>query len=257
MSRPDLKTTFDTVASVYDEVRPGYPDELATDVLDLSGMDRSGKVLEVGCGTGQASRLFATLGCEMTCLDIGQDLIEVSRARLSGYKHVRFVLCSFEDWDSASKFDLVISATAFRWVSRRVRFIRARDTLKARGSLAIFSNQHVRRDEGFFAEVQEVYAKHYVVSDSPQDPSTPATSDAPEPGTSAFADPIHRVYPWTANYSAEEYIKLLGTYSDHIALPEYNRTLLFDGIADLIGRNYGGSITKHYETALAFRRKKA
>ena len=116
MPRPDLKTTFNTVASLYDEVRPGYPDELVRDVLDLSGMDRSGKILEVGCGTGQASRLFASLGCEMTCLDIGENLIKVARARLNNYKNVRFVLCPFEDWDSASKFDLVISATAFRWV---------------------------------------------------------------------------------------------------------------------------------------------
>ena len=257
MSRPDLKTTFNTVASLYDEVRPGYPDELVRDVLDLSGMDRSGKILEVGCGTGQASRLFAALGCELTCLDIGQDLIEVARARLNNYKNVRFVLCPFEDWNSASKFDLVISATAFRWVNPRVRFIRARDALKARGSLAIFSNQHSRKDEGFFAEVQEVYSEHYVVSDSPRDPSNPTTSESPEPGTTAFADPVHRVYAWTANYSAERYIKLIGTYSDHIALPEFNRTHLFDGIADLINKNYGGSITKHYETALAFRRKKA
>ncbi len=56
---------------------------------------------------------------------------------------------------------------------------------------------------------------------------------------------------------AKQYIKLIGTYSDHIALPELNRMHLFDGIADLINKNYGGSITKYYETALAFRRKKA
>ena len=113
MPRPDLKTTFNTVASLYDEVRPGYPDELVRDVLDFSGIDKSGKILEVGCGTGQASRLFAAHGCEMTCLDIGRDLIEVAKVRLNHYKNVRFTLCPFEDWDSACKFDLVISATAF------------------------------------------------------------------------------------------------------------------------------------------------
>ena len=48
MPRPDLKTTFNTVASLYDEVRPGYPDEIVRDVLDLSEIDRSGKILEVG-----------------------------------------------------------------------------------------------------------------------------------------------------------------------------------------------------------------
>ena len=122
--------------------------------------------------------------------------------------------------------------------------------------MAVFSNQHVRKDEGFFAEVQEVYSEHYVVSDSPRGPSTPTALESPELGTAAFADPIHRVYAWTANYSAEQYIKLIGTYSDHIALPEFNRMYLFGGIAELINKNYGGSITKHYETALAFRRKK-
>lgn len=252
----DLKTTFNTVASSYAEIRPGYPDELVRDVLDLSKIEKGGKLLEVGCGTGQATESFAAFGYDMTCLDIGHDLLSVAKRRLSHYKKVRFVLCAFEDWGAAGTFDLVISATAFRWVSPRVRFLRACDTLKPGGSLAIFSNQHIRRDQGFFAEVQEVYAKHYVVADSPRDPSKPTLVDSPEPGITAFFDPIHRAYPWAQDYSAEQYIKLLGTYSDHIALPHLNRGLLFDGVADLINRGYGGTITKHHETTLSFRRKR-
>ena len=142
-------------------------------------------------------------------------------------------------------------------MSPGVRFIKARDTLKARGSLAIFSNQHVRKHEGFFAGVQEVYNKHYVVSDSPRDPGTPTTSESPEPGTSAFADPIHRMYAWTASYSAEQYIKLIGTYSDHVALPEFNRTHLFDGIADLINKNYGGSIHQALRNCFSISQKES
>ena len=54
-------------------------------------------------------------------------------------------------------------------------------------------------------------------------------------------------------YSSEQYIRLLSTYSDHIALPDENRHLLFEGIANLIERKYNGRITKHYEAVLDLR----
>ena len=63
------------------------------------------------------------------------------------------------------------------------------------------------------------------------------------------------MYPWTQEYSSEQYVKLLGTYSDHIALPDRNRRLLLDGICDLIEKEYGGSILKHYEAVLDLRKK--
>jgi len=66
----------------------------------------------------------------------------------------------------------------------------------------------------------------------------------------AFEDPIKRVYPWSQTYSSEQYIKLLSTYSDHIALPDENRHLLFEGITNLIETKYNGQITKHYEAVL-------
>ena len=256
MESSGLRGTFNTVAALYEEMRPGYPEELVEDILDLSEIEARGRILEIGCGTGQATIPFAARGYEMTCLDIGSDLIEVARRRLNRYMNVSYVLSGFEDWEPPGEFDLVISATAFRWVSPKVRYVRARDALRSGGALAIVSNQHVRRDEGFFAEVQEVYSKHYVVSDSPYDPSKPTPLETPDPGIADFSDPIERVYAWEEPYSAEQYIKLIGTYSDHIALPERNRKGLFEGIVDMINRNYSGSIIKHYQTTLSFRRKK-
>ena len=64
---------------------------------------------------------------------------------------------------------------------------------------------------------------------------------------------VKRVYPWTQTYSSEQYIKLLNTYSGHIALPDENKRLLFEGIVDLIETKYDGQITKHYEAVLDLR----
>ncbi|WP_241787523.1 hypothetical protein [Streptomyces sp. PRh5] len=48
---------FNEVARLYDRVRPGYPDELFADLVDITGMDERSSVLEVGCGMGdRASR---------------------------------------------------------------------------------------------------------------------------------------------------------------------------------------------------------
>ena len=251
MSNTELKTTFNTAAVLYEDVRPGYPEELIQDVVYLSGLSNHSRILEIGCGTGKATRLFAERGYALVCLDIGADLIAVAREKLREFPNISFVEQAFEKWESDGKFDLIISATAFHWVDPKVRYLKASEVLTSKGFLAVFSNQHVRKDEGFFAESQSLYDKYYA----------PLTTNRPThatnfPGVEAFQDPIKRVYPWTQTYSSEQYIKLLGTYSGHIALPEKNKRLLFEGITNLIETQYDGRITKHYEAVLDLRETK-
>ena len=248
MTDAKFKTTFNTAATLYEEVRPGYPEELISDIVDLSDIEKHSRILEIGCGTGKATRAFAERGYELVCLDIGADLIAVARKRLKEFSNVSFVEQAFEEWESDGKFGMIISATAFHWVDPRVRYLKASEVLASNGSLAVFSNQHVRKEEGFFAESQSLYDRYY--SPLATDCLTHATNF---PGVKTFQEPIKRVYPWTQTYSSEQYIKLLSTYSDHIALPDKNRHLLFEGIVNLIETKYDGRITKHYEVVLDLR----
>jgi len=57
-----MSSVFDEAAELYDAVRPGYPDELFDDVAKLTGLGAGAKVVEVGCGTGQAPVGFAERG---------------------------------------------------------------------------------------------------------------------------------------------------------------------------------------------------
>jgi SAM-dependent methyltransferase len=50
------------VASLYDEVRPGYPERLFDDLASLSGTGPGTRALESGCGTGQATLPLARRG---------------------------------------------------------------------------------------------------------------------------------------------------------------------------------------------------
>ena len=252
MSSTELKTTFNTAAVLYEDIRPGYPEELIQDIVELSGINDHSRILEVGCGTGKATQSFAERGYEMVCLDIGADLIAVARKKLSGFPNVSFVKQAFEAWKPEGTFDLIISATAFHWVDPKVRYLKAFEVLKSKGFLAVFSNQHVRKDEGFFAESQSLYDKYYL----PLTADRPPTHATDMPGVEAFGSPIRHVYPWIEIYSSEQYIKLLETYSGHIALSDENRNLLFEGIVNLIETKYDGQITKHYEAVLDLRKEK-
>jgi SAM-dependent methyltransferase len=61
----------DEVPALYDRVRPGYPDELFADLATITGVDEKATVLEVGCGTGQATRSLARLGGSVTAVERG------------------------------------------------------------------------------------------------------------------------------------------------------------------------------------------
>ena len=54
-----LRTTFNTSAEWYDRIRPGYPEALIDDVINLSAIPAGGRILEIGCGTGKATERFA------------------------------------------------------------------------------------------------------------------------------------------------------------------------------------------------------
>ena len=66
------RASFDQVAKLYDAYRPGYPDELVQFVITASRLPPAGRILEIGCGTGIATRKFASLGYSLIA-----DLIEI------------------------------------------------------------------------------------------------------------------------------------------------------------------------------------
>ena len=67
---------------------------------------------------------------------------------------------------------------------------------------------------------------------------------------------VRRDYRWDQPYGAEDYLRVLSTYSGHIALDPATRERLFRGISELIGGEHGGRIVKGYVTTLYIARRK-
>jgi hypothetical protein len=160
----------------------------------------------------------------------------------------------------AQAFDLVLSATAFHWIAPEIGYPKAAQALKDSGYLAIFSNEHLKPRTPFFTEAQQVYRRIIPEwTDPPTDPASPAAIQATAAymdGTGLFEPVVVQTYPWTQDYTATEYIKLLNTYSNHRALEPSRREQLYAGIRTLIEDKYNGTLTKQYLAVLYLAQKR-
>jgi SAM-dependent methyltransferase len=263
--RDRLRTTFDEAASLYDEVRLGYPEDLFDDIVSLSGIPAGGRILEIGCGTGQATVPFARRGYRILCIELGETLAAVARRNLEGYPNAEVRTGAFEDTSSQEgAFDLAISATAFHWLDPAVAYSKTARALRVGGSLALFWNVHVHSDarEGFFEAAQRIYEREAPEIVGPEDyKGLSRPHEVPDrteeiQNTGFFGSILTRHYRWDETYDSWGYLRVLNTYSGHRSLNDDIRERLFRGIADLIDNGFDGRIVKGYLTTLYVAKRK-
>ncbi|SFS39777.1 class I SAM-dependent methyltransferase [Saccharopolyspora flava] len=252
--RERLRSVFGQDAERYDRCRPGYPSQLF-DVL-TAAVGEGARVLEIGCGTGQATVPLAGRGFALTALDRSEEMVKLAREHLAGYPSARVVVEDFESWELPPVgFDLVVAATSFHWLDPELRMAKAADALRPRGALAVVSTHHIAGgSEESFTRIQRCYERF--------DPRTergrrlPAADEiAQDPDefhrSGRFSPPEFHHYEWEATYAVDAYLDLLMTYSGHRAMPDSAREQLLTCIGRCIEED-GGTITKRYLTQLAF-----
>jgi SAM-dependent methyltransferase len=258
--REALARTFERSAELYDEVRPGYPEALFDDLERLSGVPAGGRILEIGCGTGKATLPLARRGYRILCLEPGANLAAIARRKLAPFPSVEVRTCTFEEWEPEREaFDLVVAATSFEWLDPAVRYRKTAEALRPGGCVAVFWNAHVAVPgaDRFFEVNQEVYRRH-----APEMAGAPLNEeDLPTTVDDGFIDPGGfeavgvRHYPWSETYDTGRYLKLLQTFSDHLALPDPRLRCLLQDIGGLIDHEFGGRVPKHSVAVLQVARK--
>jgi len=134
--------------------------------------------------------------------------------------------------------------------------------LKCGGVFARFAN-HPYRDKGnplLSAEIDEIYDEYYnkfynkkreVLAEYTEAQAKERALIAAKYG---FSDIQYHLFYRERVFSAKEYIELLGTYSDHIAIEEPIRKKFFSKIEEAINK-HGGTITIYDTIDLQLARK--
>ncbi len=107
----DSRRRFSKAAALYERWRPSYPPALL-DWIERTTMVRPGaRVLDLGCGTGIVTRLFAARGFDVVGVDPNPSMLARAR-RLGGtYRRGEAAATGLP----AGRADLVVCGQAFHW----------------------------------------------------------------------------------------------------------------------------------------------
>lgn len=252
------------VAQRYDRARPGYPSALFDDIIAYAELESDARILEVGCGTGQATLPLAQRGYAIDCVEPGAQMAAIARDNLAAFDQVNIIRADFERFSAPpATYDLLLSANAFHWVDPKIRFRKAHDLLRLRGTLALCWHRPVQTgaSRDFLNAVQQIYqraAPELADGDShPPSPDQAATEfEALIPASGYFSGLEIRKHYTATQYSAGAYIDLLGTFSDHQKLEALRRHRLLADIEALIEDKFAGAVIRETVALLYLARRK-
>jgi SAM-dependent methyltransferase len=252
----NLGRLFNEVPELYDRLRPGYPDALFADMVAVAGLDEGSAVLEVGCGTGQATRSLAQIGCAVTAVERGTDMAAFASERLAAFSNVDVETSSFEDWDDRGRrFDVLVAASSWHWVDPAIGWSKAHAVLQPDGWLALIGHVTVRRpgDIEMYAETADLHEQF-----APGDPSwghppleddVRATKYVWGPDLDSgdlFGPTITRWYSTVQWFDGNGLADLLRTTSIYRRLAPNVREPLLEAIAERIRTRLGDHIARRY-----------
>jgi SAM-dependent methyltransferase len=254
----DRRVVFGEAVEEYDAQRPGYPEDLVSDVLAYAGVTGPGRpVLELGAGTGKATLAFAGRGLDVTCLEADPRMAAVLTRNCAGLPRVRVEVTEFEQWRPPHGFALLYCAQAWHWMDPRRRWDLAHAALAPGGAIALFWNGNAVADpelHAALAAVDERYAvepgrtphAHLaagVCGDLPgdvgQDDDWPARDLAGDPRFTCITDRRYRGR--TRHYTTAGYLDLLATMSVYRMMDGALRDRVLTAVARVLD-GHGGAI---------------
>ncbi|MFJ8861602.1 class I SAM-dependent methyltransferase [Streptomyces sp. NPDC102451] len=224
--------SFGAMAVAYERFRPGYSVELFDLVTAYAGRPAR-TALEIGAGTGKATRLFARQGVTVTATEPDGAMLAELRKHVPA--HVRTVRAAFEDLRSDATYGLVYAAAALHWTAPEGRWSRMAALLEPGGVFASFGGPVQLADPAVEEAVRAARAP-FLESDSiPSPDGTPPGHAMQWPGTELqrsewFTDVRQSKIERRMTMSALDYVGQLSTISAYLVLPAREREQVFGRI---------------------------
>lgn len=236
----DKKYLFDNIVSNYEKSRASYGTEIFEDIIKYAEINLNKSIIEVGCGTGKATEAFLKTKCSVEAIELGENLALYTREKFKEYKNLKVVQSAFEEYECEdNKFDMLYSATAFHWIPDEIGYKKAFRIIKKGGRIALFWNKPYvnNKDDQLHQKIQSIYKEFlpqwsYKVTNN--DDKSRYSSLVNKLEQFGFTNAEFKLYHNTREMTGVEYIELLNTYSDHIALDKTIQIPFYNAIRTAI-----------------------
>lgn len=241
--------SFGSVAEAYERFRLGYPEELVDEVLAYAGRP-IGTALEIGAGTGKATRVFASRGIAVTATDPDPAMLAELRRHVPST--VVTVQGAFEDLPLVTTYDLIFAAASLHWTEPDQRWARVAAMLTPGGVFASFGGPLKPADPEVEEAVRAARSPFLGDDEVPSPDGTPADHPMQWPGTELvdselFTDVRQSTIERRSHISARDYVRHLSTISAYLELSGAAREQVLDRILAVLPQRVTlvGDITLH------------
>jgi len=137
---------FSGLADVYAQSRPSYPDEALDFIVAHCGLKPGDTMVDVGCGTGISTRLFAQRNLQLIGIEPNDDMRAKAESDRSTFTHAPAYLKATAEQTGLNPHsaNIVLCAQAFHWFNQKICLAEFNRILKIPGYIALMWNE---RDE--------------------------------------------------------------------------------------------------------------
>jgi SAM-dependent methyltransferase len=249
--RTEGRNVFGRDPAAYERGRPGHPERVYQVLRERCGLRPGTSVLEIGPGTGQATRRLLELGADpLVAVEPDPALAEFLVSAIDRRPQVLAAPLEEADVPTAA-FDLAVAASSFHWVDAERGLATILRALRPGGWWAMWWTHFgdKARPDPFRDAIDPV------VGALAASPGARGFARDVESGLTALADAgfescEHEFVRWSHVWDADGIRALFATFSPIARLDAPERDAILDEVARVAADEFGGRVEKPVLTSL-------
>jgi len=220
MRNERMSSSFNLIAKQYDTWRLTYPLELYKEIFSFCGDFQT--ALEIGAGTGKATKKFLDKNIEVTALEPANEMLNIACEKYHGFQNFHPLRMSFEEFfaeNNGKIFDLVFAASSFQWIKRDDRLNMISSLIKPKGFFVRFKTTTILQSNSTTDKILcDLYEKFFP-DFLPKEVAHTSFNER-NYNAAGFGKVVRKNFFRPIAFKRDDYIAFANTYTEYLCLPQ-------------------------------------